>query len=131
MAVRGGKALVVAMLISLLLVQGGLGEFRCCHCRVYRKCMNNPRRKPTEEGYNYCILKSFKDCRAAFKHGCPKSGCKQRADPDMGAAFAAAAGGRNHSERKQLHESSTAGGSGWYVGLEDKKYSAAAQAENI
>ncbi|KAM3332442.1 hypothetical protein ACQJBY_027944 [Aegilops geniculata] len=95
MAVRGGKALVAAMLISFLLVQGALGEFRCCHCNVYRNCMLN-HRKTTQE--DHCILKSFKDCRAAFKRGCPKSGCKQRADPDMGAAFAAAAGGRNHSE---------------------------------
>ncbi|KAM3351343.1 hypothetical protein ACQJBY_023378 [Aegilops geniculata] len=98
MAVRGGKALVVAMLISFLLVQGTLGDLHSCFCRCYKRCM-----KQTHK-HDACV-KHCMDTRAHCFFGCSTRSTPSvmalddlvnpARDEDM---MTVAAGGADHGE---------------------------------
>ncbi|KAM3193481.1 hypothetical protein ACQJBY_070226 [Aegilops geniculata] len=106
MAARGGRlrALVLVTLMSVLLVQGALGlgaaaEFGRCYCEKHRKCTLQ------QHGDGTCLPKAHYGCINKLKTFCPK----HHAGPaDMGAAVAAAAGGRNLSEANGTGEETAA-----------------------
>nr|CAK12618.1 JEKYLL protein precursor [Hordeum vulgare subsp. vulgare] len=71
MAARGGKALVLAMLISFLAVQGTLGDLHKCFCGCYTKCMKQT------AGHDACV----KQCMNP--HGKCFFGCRRKSTPSM------------------------------------------------
>ncbi|KAI5000124.1 uncharacterized protein LOC123444291 [Hordeum vulgare subsp. vulgare] len=110
MAARGGKALVLAMLISFLAVQGTLGDFpfRCCHCDEYRRCKSN--HPGLEE--DHCILKSFKNCKLTSTMAAPRRAAGTVLAPTWvrpSQPVVATSERPTALERKQLHESWAAG----------------------
>nr|QCX08906.1 jekyll 3 [Elymus villosus] len=61
MAARGGKALVLAMLISFLAVQGTLGfDFAACYCEHNKWCTNHT--PPSSGRELYCLKKGIREC---------------------------------------------------------------------
>nr|QCX08909.1 jekyll 1 [Triticum monococcum subsp. aegilopoides] len=98
MAVRGGKALVVAMLISFLLVQGSLGDLHSCFCRCYKRCMKQTR------NHDVCVVNCM-DTPAKCFFGCLRSTPSVMAlDDDLvnpvtdERSMAVPAGGADHGE---------------------------------
>nr|QCX08904.1 jekyll 3 [Aegilops speltoides] len=100
MAARGGKALVLAMLISFLAVQGTLGlDFAACYCQHNKWCM---KLMPPGSGTElYCLKKSIRECTSLR--------CSKRAPSVMPLAdpvnpvtdegsMAVPAGGADHGE---------------------------------
>ncbi|KAF7037747.1 hypothetical protein CFC21_048056 [Triticum aestivum] len=95
MAARGGKALVLAMLISFLAVQGTLGsDFAACYCHHNKVCTKQWPRKPV-----YCMKKSLEDCTGWTCSKKPPSvmPLADAVNPDEG-SMAVPAGGADHGE---------------------------------
>nr|QCX08905.1 jekyll 3 [Agropyron cristatum] len=61
MAARGGKALVLAILISFLVVQGTLGfDFAACYCDLHSACILHTPRSSGKEFH--CMKTSLAAC---------------------------------------------------------------------
>nr|QCX08907.1 jekyll 3 [Secale cereale] len=100
MAARGGKALVLAMLLSFLAVQGTLGfDFAACYCHHHSTCLAQT---PGSSGKEFhCVKTSLAACtgwRCSKRH----PSVMPLADPvnpvtDEG-SMAVPAGGADHAE---------------------------------
>ncbi|XP_044976903.1 uncharacterized protein LOC123444290 [Hordeum vulgare subsp. vulgare] len=98
MAARGGKALVLAMLISFLAVQGTpVFDFAACYCHLHKGCLLHTPASSTKEFH--CVMTSLATCtdRRCSKITPSVMPLADAVNTDEG-SMAVPAGGADHGE---------------------------------